>query len=183
MRRNHRDHLALCLPNTYLLIRYAFSIYRTHCTENAGESVTSREPSRLLDGHEVPKRRAYRRHCGSRPWRRSSAAAELHMTQPVVTRAVRELAEILDVELFECCGRRGLIPTMFGEGFTEHARAILARARPPERHVTEFDDALRVLRSDHGGRRAGVPMPLEPVGHGVGHTLRHRGTRPRPRTQ
>lgn len=70
------------------------------------------------------------------------AAAELHVTQPVVTRGLRELEEILEVELFER-RPRGLTPTVYGEAFTEHARAILAQARQAARHVAELVGAER----------------------------------------
>ncbi|MBO0847576.1 MAG: LysR family transcriptional regulator [Nocardioides sp.] len=70
------------------------------------------------------------------------AAAELHVAQPVATRGLRELEEILEVELFER-GPRGLTPTVYGEAFTEHARAILAQARHAARHVAELADADR----------------------------------------
>jgi DNA-binding transcriptional LysR family regulator len=70
------------------------------------------------------------------------AAAELHVTQPVVTRGLRDLEEILDVTLFDR-GPRGLTPTVYGQAFTEHARAILAQARQAARHVVELADAER----------------------------------------
>ncbi|WP_246868657.1 LysR family transcriptional regulator [Saccharopolyspora sp. ASAGF58] len=44
------------------------------------------------------------------------AAAELHITQPVVTRSLHELEDILGVQLFER-GPRGITPTVFGEAF------------------------------------------------------------------
>ncbi|WP_326566161.1 LysR substrate-binding domain-containing protein [Amycolatopsis rhabdoformis] len=70
------------------------------------------------------------------------AAAELHVTQPVATRGLRELEDILEVELFQR-GPRGLTPTVYGEAFTEHARAILAQAHQAARHVVELAGAER----------------------------------------
>jgi DNA-binding transcriptional LysR family regulator len=70
------------------------------------------------------------------------AAAELHVTQPVVTRGLRELEEILEVELFKR-GPRGITPTVYGEAFIEHARAILAQARQAARHIEELAGAER----------------------------------------
>ncbi|MFB7288899.1 LysR substrate-binding domain-containing protein [Actinacidiphila glaucinigra] len=70
------------------------------------------------------------------------AAAELHVTQPVITRGLRELEDILGVELFHR-SPRGLTPTLYGEAFTTHARAILAQARQAARHVVELADAER----------------------------------------
>ncbi len=68
------------------------------------------------------------------------AAAHLHVTQPVLTRALRELEEILGVPLFER-GPRGLTPTLYGAAFTEHARAVLARLTEAGRHVAELAEA------------------------------------------
>lgn len=70
------------------------------------------------------------------------AAAELHVTQPVATRSLHELEEILDVRLFER-GPRGVTPTVFGEAFTGHARAVLAQLEQAGRHVAELADAER----------------------------------------
>lgn len=52
----------------------------------------------------------------------------LHVTQPVVTRALHEVEEILGVALFDR-GPRGVTPTMFGTSFVEHARAVVAQLR------------------------------------------------------
>lgn len=68
------------------------------------------------------------------------AAEHLHVTQPVVTRALRDLEQILGVELFER-GPRGVTPTPLGEVFLEHARAVIARLRHVEHHVRELADA------------------------------------------
>ncbi|MFF9482111.1 LysR substrate-binding domain-containing protein [Streptomyces sp. NPDC014733] len=56
------------------------------------------------------------------------AAQELHITQPVVTRALHELETILGVPLFER-HHRGVTPTLYGESFVGHARAVLAQLR------------------------------------------------------
>lgn len=56
------------------------------------------------------------------------AARALHVTQPVVTRGLHEVEEILGVRLFDR-GRRGVVPTVFGESFTHHARGVLAQLR------------------------------------------------------
>ncbi|MBN9610842.1 MAG: LysR family transcriptional regulator [Actinobacteria bacterium 69-20] len=70
------------------------------------------------------------------------AAAALHVTQPVVTRALRDLEDILGVELYER-GPRGIAPTEFGIAFTDHARSVLAQLRQAARHVEEIADARR----------------------------------------
>jgi DNA-binding transcriptional LysR family regulator len=68
------------------------------------------------------------------------AAAHLRVTQPVLTRALRDLEEILGVNLYER-GPRGLTPTIYGTAFTEHARAVLAQLTQAGRHVAELADA------------------------------------------
>jgi len=67
-------------------------------------------------------------------------AEHLHVTQPVLTRGLRELEGILGVTLFDR-GPRGVTPTVFGEAFCDHARTVLAELRNAERHVTELADA------------------------------------------
>lgn len=81
-----------------------------------------------------------------------AAAAALHITQPVATRTLRELEAILGVSLYER-GPRGVTPTIIGETFTSHARAILAQLAQAGRHVTELADAHRgtvVVGTDPG---------------------------------
>jgi DNA-binding transcriptional LysR family regulator len=70
------------------------------------------------------------------------AASQLHVTQPALTRALRELEEILGVTLYER-GPRGAIPTLYGAAFTEHARAVLAQLAQAGRHVAELASAER----------------------------------------
>ena len=68
------------------------------------------------------------------------AANNLYVTQPVVTRALRELEDILGVPLFDR-GPRGVTPTVFGEAFLKDARAAIAHLHLAERHVAEMSDA------------------------------------------
>lgn len=70
------------------------------------------------------------------------AAAQLRVTQPVLTRALRELEDILGVELYER-RPRGVVPTLYGEAFTEHARAVLAQLVQAGRDVAELAAAGR----------------------------------------
>ncbi|WP_022891414.1 LysR substrate-binding domain-containing protein [Agromyces subbeticus] len=56
------------------------------------------------------------------------AAESLHITQPVVTRALREVEELLGVPLFER-RPRGVVPTQYGHAFIERARSVLAELR------------------------------------------------------
>ncbi|WIX83538.1 LysR substrate-binding domain-containing protein [Amycolatopsis carbonis] len=53
------------------------------------------------------------------------AAKDLHVTQPAVTRALRETESIVGVELF-VRGPRGVRPTAFGEILLDHARAVVS---------------------------------------------------------
>lgn len=71
-----------------------------------------------------------------------SAADRLHVTQPVVTRALHELEDILGVRLFDR-GARGITPTIFGLAFIDHARSVLAEIERAGRHVAELADADR----------------------------------------
>lgn len=56
------------------------------------------------------------------------AAESLHITQPVVTRGLREVEEVLGVPLFERLPR-GVRPTQYGHSFIERARSVLAELR------------------------------------------------------
>lgn len=69
-----------------------------------------------------------------------AAAKALHITQPVVTRAIHELEEILGVSLFER-GPRGVTLTVYGEGFVAHARAVLAQLRQAAVQIEELSRA------------------------------------------
>lgn len=80
-----------------------------------------------------------------------SAAKTLHVTQPVVTRALHEVESVLGVELFER-GPRGVTPTLFGESFLTHARAVLAQIR-------EAGNQIELLtRADIGRVRVGTHL-------------------------
>ncbi len=56
------------------------------------------------------------------------AAESLHITQPVVTRGLREVEEVLAAPLFERLPR-GVTPTPYGQAFIERARSVLAELR------------------------------------------------------
>jgi DNA-binding transcriptional LysR family regulator len=66
------------------------------------------------------------------------AAGALHVTQPVITRGLREAEDVLGVTLFDR-GPRGVTPTVYGELLIEHARAVLANLR----RVDESIDHIR----------------------------------------
>ncbi|WP_326565141.1 LysR substrate-binding domain-containing protein [Amycolatopsis rhabdoformis] len=65
------------------------------------------------------------------------AAQDLHVTQPVVTRALRELETIVGVELFTR-GPRGVRPTASGEILLDHARAVLDNLRSAQDRIDEL---------------------------------------------
>lgn len=66
----------------------------------------------------------------------SRAAEQLHITQPVVTRGLRELEEIVGVKLFDR-GPHGVSPTAAGQVFLTHAQGVLAQLRQADRDVAE----------------------------------------------
>jgi len=53
------------------------------------------------------------------------AAEEMDMTQPAASKQLKDLEELLDVQLFER-NTRGVVPTIFGEAMIRHARMALA---------------------------------------------------------
>lgn len=63
------------------------------------------------------------------------AAEALHITQPVVTRGLHELEAIVGVPLFER-HHRGVTPTVYGDSFVDHARAVLAQLRQAGAQLT-----------------------------------------------
>jgi DNA-binding transcriptional LysR family regulator len=56
------------------------------------------------------------------------AADELGMTQPAVTRTIRELEQVLGVTLFSKAGR-GIAPTPIGASLYRHSRHVLSQLR------------------------------------------------------
>lgn len=70
------------------------------------------------------------------------AAEHLHVTQPVISRGLREIEEILSIPLFER-GPRGVTPTVFGETFLEHARAIAGHISQASGHIADLIDGTR----------------------------------------
>lgn len=93
------------------------------------------------------------------------AAAELHVTQPVATRGLQELEEIVGVVLFDR-GPRGITPTMYGTAFGEHARAVLAQLTEAGRHIVELAEAARgtvVVGSHLAGSNVLLPRAITAV--------------------
>lgn len=71
------------------------------------------------------------------------AAESLHITQPVVTRGLRDIEDVLGVPLFERLPR-GVTPTEYGVSFLAHARSVLAELR-------SAGEQVRLLRSGQAG--------------------------------
>jgi len=72
------------------------------------------------------------------------AARRLSLTQPTVTKALRDVESTLGVRLFER-SNRGLEPTAYGEIFARHAKIVLAQLR----HAAE---ELESLRAGYSGK-------------------------------
>jgi DNA-binding transcriptional LysR family regulator len=66
------------------------------------------------------------------------AAEQLHVTQPILTRSLRELEDLLGARLFER-GPKGVAPTPVGTTFVGHARTVLGQIG---RAGTEIDDLV-----------------------------------------
>lgn len=64
------------------------------------------------------------------------AAEKLQVSQPVITRSVQDLEEILGVTLFTRKAK-GVVPTPIGETFIGHARAVLSQVRQASQDVSD----------------------------------------------
>jgi DNA-binding transcriptional LysR family regulator len=69
-----------------------------------------------------------------------SAARHLYITQPVVSRGLREVEEALGAPLFER-GARGVRLTPYAEVFVDHARAVVGHLKQATQHIAELADA------------------------------------------
>ncbi|MGB0629056.1 MAG: LysR family transcriptional regulator [Alphaproteobacteria bacterium] len=74
----------------------------------------------------------------------TAAAKTLNVSQPALTRSIRQLEENLDVELLAREGR-GVVPTRFGVSLAEHARTIEAELRHATRNLSD----LRTAEAGH----------------------------------
>ncbi|HET7757563.1 MAG TPA: LysR family transcriptional regulator, partial [Steroidobacteraceae bacterium] len=72
------------------------------------------------------------------------AARRLSLTQPTLTKALRDVESTLGLKLFER-SNRGLEPTAYGEIFARHARIVLTQLR----HAAE---ELESLRAGYAGK-------------------------------
>lgn len=70
----------------------------------------------------------------------TGAAKTLNVTQPAVTKRIRELERALGVPLIERAGR-GVVTTRFGEAFLRHGRAALAEIARASDAMSELRDA------------------------------------------
>ncbi|MFY8098914.1 MAG: LysR family transcriptional regulator, partial [Allorhizobium sp.] len=77
------------------------------------------------------------------------AAELLHVSQPAVTKTIRELEEVLGVAVFEKDGR-GIRITRYGEAFLKHAGAALTALRQG------FDSVSHALHADAPPIRIGA---------------------------
>ena len=74
----------------------------------------------------------------------TAAAAALNVSQPALTRSIRQLEESLDVRLLAREGR-GVVPTRFGDSLAQHARTIETELR----HATRNLEELRQVEGGH----------------------------------
>ncbi|MDX2142059.1 MAG: LysR substrate-binding domain-containing protein [Rhodospirillaceae bacterium] len=72
------------------------------------------------------------------------ASKRLNLTQPAVTKAVKDIEATLNLELFERTNR-GLNPTLYGEIFARHAKTVLSQLR----HAAEELESRRAGYSGH----------------------------------
>jgi len=82
----------------------------------------------------------------------SAAAAELHITQPALTKSVRQLEDILGVELFERLPT-GVVPTRFGEILARRARLM----------ELEYRHAIAEIQAIKGGTGGTINVGAGPV--------------------
>jgi len=82
----------------------------------------------------------------------SAAAADLHISQPALTKSIHQLEEILGVELFERLPT-GVVPTRFGEILARRARLM----------DLEYRHALAEIQAIKGGTGGIVNVGAGPV--------------------
>lgn len=70
------------------------------------------------------------------------AAAELHITQPALTKSIQLLEEALGVKLFERTAS-GVVPTIYGEALSLHAKVIEAGMKNAVREIATLSGAIK----------------------------------------
>lgn len=98
------------------------------------------------------------------------ASAALGVTQPALTKGLRELEDLLQVRLFDR-HPRGVRPTAAGVVFVRSARRVLAELR-------RLDEELDGLAGPGGGTVALGALPVAAVGVLPGALVRLKATRP-----
>jgi len=83
----------------------------------------------------------------------TAAARVLNVSQPALTRSVRQLEESLDVRLLARVGR-GVVPTRFGRSLAQHARTIEAELRHTARDISD----LQLAEAGH------IALGASPIG-------------------
>lgn len=90
------------------------------------------------------------------------AAEQLRITQPVVTRGLQDLESVLGVPLFERSAQ-GVVPTVYGTAFIEHARGVIAQIRQAGRTLGDLAaaDAGTVTVGTHlAGSNVLLPLAI-----------------------
>jgi DNA-binding transcriptional LysR family regulator len=82
----------------------------------------------------------------------SAAAAELHISQPALTKSIRQLEDILGVELFERLPT-GVVPTRFGEILARRTRLM----------DLEYRHAVAEIQAIKGGAGGAINVGAGPV--------------------
>jgi DNA-binding transcriptional LysR family regulator len=72
------------------------------------------------------------------------AAKRMSLSQPTITKAIREIESAIGLQLFER-GNRGVVASAYGEVLTRHAKLVLAQ-------LASAADELVVLKDGTGGR-------------------------------
>lgn len=70
------------------------------------------------------------------------AAAELHITQPALTKSIQLLEEELGIRLFERTPT-GVVPTIYGEALSLHAKVIEAEMKNAAREIATLSGAIK----------------------------------------
>ena len=81
------------------------------------------------------------------------AAAEVHLSQPALTKSIRKLEETLGVRLLER-SRRGVVPTVYGSLLTRYARLLEGHAEQARAEIIALREGV------HGHLRVGVGSAL-----------------------